>query len=104
MAQCLHFDSNDERAHPSTAFRSSGDRKGEGLKFPRSAGRLTSPFFRESWALIGIRIPGPIDSDVVIREYEQPGGTTYFNFLHVATGASGFSNRAGLSIAVLASD
>jgi hypothetical protein len=40
----------------------------------------------------------------VIREYERPGGTTYFHFLHVATAASGFCNRAGLHIAMLASD
>ena len=40
----------------------------------------------------------------MIREYEKPGGTTYFHFLHVATGTSGFSNRAGLRIAVLAGD
>src|SRR6185503_259621 len=54
--------------------------------------------------LIWIRIPGPIHSYVVIREYERPGGTTYFHFLHVATAASGFCNRAGLHIAMLASD
>ena len=40
----------------------------------------------------------------MIREYERPGGTTYFHFLHVATAASGFCNRAGLHIAMLASD
>lgn len=54
--------------------------------------------------LIRIRISGPIHANIVIGEYQQPGGTTYFDFWHVATGASGFGNRAGLGIAVPAGD